>query len=269
MAYSNPYPNVSTNQALQVISYRESGNQNIYNYMHATNPNYYTAGGYYQITNTTWQNGAKLAGVDTSQYPTAISAPPEVQTQVAGKLYETYGFSPWQGNPRSAADMATLNSGGSLSYVGDNTAPVGGASTTTLASTTPDTSGQGYGSSGTSTTGGGGASYTDPTTLQTYTVNPGSTSVQASGAGYGQTTNIAASPSLLSDLNTWITGLKNSVGDWMTTALQGVLGTVGNLFARFGLIILGIVLILVALWRVMDPSGEKTREVIKGAMVAA
>ena len=48
----------------------------------ATNPTS-TASGLYGFTNPTWQQYAPLAGVDTSLYPTAASAPSTTQMQVA------------------------------------------------------------------------------------------------------------------------------------------------------------------------------------------
>jgi hypothetical protein len=48
----------------------------------AKNPNS-TAGGLYQYVDKTWQAQAPLAGVDIKQYPTARSAPAEIQHQVA------------------------------------------------------------------------------------------------------------------------------------------------------------------------------------------
>jgi hypothetical protein len=48
----------------------------------AKNPNS-TAGGLYQYLDSTWQKQAPLAGVDIKQYPTARSAPADIQHQVA------------------------------------------------------------------------------------------------------------------------------------------------------------------------------------------
>jgi hypothetical protein len=48
----------------------------------AKNPNS-TAGGLYQYIDDTWRKEAALAGVDTKQYPTARSAPADIQHQVA------------------------------------------------------------------------------------------------------------------------------------------------------------------------------------------
>lgn len=254
-------------QQLAAIMTAESGGRNVYNYMYNTNPNYYTASGYYQIVNSTWKQGAQWAGVDTSQYPTAISAPYEVQTQVANALIDHQGLQPWSGS-RANSLINQIDTGGNPTLVN---APVdgGGGATTTLASNTPDTSGQGYGSNGTSTTGGGGASYTDPTTLQTYTATPGSSSVTASGPGYGTAVQVGVESTLLSDLNTWIGGIKTSIGNWMTNLLGYAFGSVANWFARIGLIILGFILLMFALWRILDPSGEKTKAVAEHVAAAA
>lgn len=83
---------------LSAIEHFESGGRNILNYRYAENPSLYTAGGHYQITNSTWKDGAKLADVDTDKYPTAISAPYDVQTKVADALVDKYGTKPWSMN---------------------------------------------------------------------------------------------------------------------------------------------------------------------------
>jgi hypothetical protein len=81
--------------ALAAIQQRESGGRNIYTAQHAANPTGYTASGYYQIIDPTWREGAGYAGVDINQYPTAISAPFDVQHRVAQELYQRYGARPW------------------------------------------------------------------------------------------------------------------------------------------------------------------------------
>jgi hypothetical protein len=47
-------------------------------------------GGAYQFETSTWQSAAKAAGVSTTTYPTANSAPAAVQDQVAASLMTTY-----------------------------------------------------------------------------------------------------------------------------------------------------------------------------------
>ena len=85
---------------LPLIAQHESGGDpTALNYVARADPSAYargaTASGKYQMVNSTWQEGAKLAGVDTSQYPTAMSAPEDVQDKVAGAVYDKYGTKPW------------------------------------------------------------------------------------------------------------------------------------------------------------------------------
>ena len=47
-------------------------------------PNAGSASGAYQYVNSTWQYWAEQAAIDTTTYPTADSAPPEIQDRVAG-----------------------------------------------------------------------------------------------------------------------------------------------------------------------------------------
>lgn len=60
----------------------ESGGKNITNTTQGTSSG--NAQGYFQITTGTWKDFAPRAGVDLSQYPTALSAPYDVQSSVAG-----------------------------------------------------------------------------------------------------------------------------------------------------------------------------------------
>ena len=78
---------------LDIIEYAESKGKNVPNYKYGPG---FTAQGYYQITNPTWRDFAKAAGVDLSQYPTAMSAPKEVQRAVAEQIYKKRGFQPWK-----------------------------------------------------------------------------------------------------------------------------------------------------------------------------
>jgi hypothetical protein len=57
----------------------ESSGQNVTNQAEG-------AEGFYQITGPTWQDFAPRAGVDLKQYPSAISAPYEVQSKVADAI---------------------------------------------------------------------------------------------------------------------------------------------------------------------------------------
>jgi hypothetical protein len=77
---------------LAIIAQRESGNRNIRNYKYGPG---FTASGYWQITNPTWQRWGKAAGIDLSRYPTAESAPYEVQRMAAAHGWRKEGFRPW------------------------------------------------------------------------------------------------------------------------------------------------------------------------------
>jgi hypothetical protein len=77
---------------LAVIERHESDGRNVMNYR--ADP-WHTASGYFQITNETWRGTAPFAGVDVTQFPTAISAPCPVQAAVAGALFARLGVQPW------------------------------------------------------------------------------------------------------------------------------------------------------------------------------
>jgi hypothetical protein len=69
---------------LDVIAHVETGNRNIPQQIHDRNTDAGTpAGGNFQFIDPTWRRMAPKAGVDIRQYPTAMSAPPSVQAQVA------------------------------------------------------------------------------------------------------------------------------------------------------------------------------------------
>jgi len=118
-----------------------------------------TASGAYQFINSTWQQFAPLAGVDLSQYPTAVSAPPAVQDSVFAATVGQVGLQPWTcagcdtplsnylaANP-SAASLPVLSTSspatGSGTVTGTTTA---GAGTSAPASGTTGAAGKSSGS---------------------------------------------------------------------------------------------------------------------------
>lgn len=134
---------------LPAISRYESSNKNVVNYKFNSNPKMYSASGYYQITNTTWRGIAPSAGINLSQYPTAMSAPRSVQQTAATALVNKYGLQPWIGinpktgqpfNPKLATYVA--NNGGPSNFVA-----IPGNTTSTGSSPNPGTV-YGSGSSG-------------------------------------------------------------------------------------------------------------------------
>jgi hypothetical protein len=70
-----------------VFMHQETGGRNIMQQIHDRNSAAGTPGtGVLQVIRPTWQPAAKKAGVDISQYPDAINAPPHVQIQVASTI---------------------------------------------------------------------------------------------------------------------------------------------------------------------------------------
>src|SRR5215831_3584824 len=60
----------------------------------AKNPNS-SASGAYQFVDRTWRRYADARGFDTNIYPTARSAPPEVQDAVFAQAVKTNGLNDW------------------------------------------------------------------------------------------------------------------------------------------------------------------------------
>ena len=92
--------NLPKDQFLQAVAQRESGGDpNAMNYVAKADPSAYargaTASGKYQMVNSTWETAAKAAGIDTKQYPTAMSAPEALQDKAASALYDMQGTAPW------------------------------------------------------------------------------------------------------------------------------------------------------------------------------
>lgn len=96
-------PGFENTPAGQQIIGAESGNRNIPNFRFDPT---HTAGGYFQITDTNWRHYAPLVGIDISKFPNAMSAPENLQGQVAGKMYAETGIMPWAGNPKLAPPTA-------------------------------------------------------------------------------------------------------------------------------------------------------------------
>src|SRR5215475_1134977 len=66
-----------------IMQYESAEGQNIPNYKFGPG---FTAQGYYQITNENWLKIAPQLGINTAVYPSAMSAPQDVQAQVATYL---------------------------------------------------------------------------------------------------------------------------------------------------------------------------------------
>lgn len=105
-------------QALPLISKYESGNRNVLTTIQPASGPPNTASGYYQITNPTWSDFSKTVP-GASQYPTAMDAPQDVQTQVAANIYAARGLQPWSSNTNLV--NAVTSAGGGIGGIGGGT----------------------------------------------------------------------------------------------------------------------------------------------------
>jgi hypothetical protein len=235
------------------IAGAESGHRNI----PASDPSS-TASGFFQINNPTWQQFAPQAGVNLAQFPTAMSAPADVQTQVASviPLGRWTNFAPATaaavqrdfGTLNPSDTLGTINAshgGGTLAQTGVNT---GGLSTPTQ---------QGTGASnapGGGTFGGTTGTTTDP--LSGLDVPP-------AGTGYELNLGVQA------PLAKFLSDTAQAAVKTITEPAKAFLGELGNWFTRGIVILLGLLLLAFALWRVMDPGGEKLKAAVSNAVKVA
>jgi hypothetical protein len=274
----------------------ESGGKNVYNYLYNTNPGYYTASGYYQFTNSTWKQGATWAGIDTSQYPTAISAPFDVQTQVANATIDHVGLQPWAGS-RANTLLAQIDSGQNVNLI---TGPVDGGGGS-VGSLTASNIGQGTPDyyTGHDPTTGLPVTSADPnnpqfgvpgvTDWQPHYASPGGTGAgggaptgtgigTAAGAGMpgvlppvltGGPFSIGLSPGLATAVQGDVTstqqtaqniasGAESATGSAFRAAWSGLLGGIEDWVARWFLVAAALVLIAIALWRMVSPENRQT-----------
>ena len=83
----SPTPGASYESPLDLVARLESGNTNVSQKIHDINTDRGTpAQGYFQIIDPTWRAHAKAAGVDINRYPSAITAPRDVQIAVASAI---------------------------------------------------------------------------------------------------------------------------------------------------------------------------------------
>lgn len=80
-------PGAAFTTPMDLVAKLESGNRNIpQGIVDANTARGTPAGGYFQIIDPTWQRYAGAAGVDVKQFPTAMSAPRDVQAKVASAI---------------------------------------------------------------------------------------------------------------------------------------------------------------------------------------
>lgn len=260
----------------------------------AQNPNS-TASGGYQFINSTWQNLTSQSGIGT-QYATAKDAPPNIQDAVAA-----YALTK-NPNANSCSLWGTCDAYGNVTGPArypivdyQDVTPGALAEGTSGAIPTTDGSGQQYQilgpdgtpqglQYGTSTEGlppgysVGGPAGT-PATGNNPNIGPGSLGAdvgyvppastggpEATGLSPGAASTIAGvGTSIGGSIGNAITG----VGTTFKNFFEGWLASLENWVGRGFLILIGLVLLAIALWRVMDPDGSKAQAALRGAEVAA
>lgn len=126
------------------------------------------------------------------------------------------------------------------------------------------TTGMPIGGGNTIGTGVGGASGTGG-----FTGTGDAISASQPGVLLDQPFTFGLTGGLSNAVNNWITGAETAVGNWMTNALKNVFGSAINFTERGLLILLAIVILGIALWKVMDPDGSKTMTLVKAGAEAA
>lgn len=185
-----------------------------------------TASGYYQITNTTW------AGIPTSitgGYPTAMSAPADVQANAAAYLYNQSGFASWAPyNSNLAAAISSQGGASAFPTPGNYAAPSGlpGEADWTQAAVL----------AGTNTS----PNQTAPVSGTTQFDSAGNPILPPDQQPF-MDPQFPTTPGQFSPATLAGTG---GLGDFF----QNLINDIGGLFTRLFLVILGIVALGVALW---------------------
>jgi hypothetical protein len=234
------------------IAAAESGNRNVANTTATTSSG--QAQGFYQITTGTWHDFAPQAGVDLAQYPTPLSAPQGVQQQVAGYI----PLNRWAPSTVAAVQSAygPVDTGQTVGNLDltlggfSGQSPLAGHPTTsdpTAVNPTIDVGGPSFdpsipaGQQGSEfapagSTGGGS---------NLGAAQPGYVPPAATGgpAAFGLTTGLAGF--VTQSFNTITGGMAKAFSDWLSS--------LENWVGRGFLILIGLVIVAIALWRILAP----------------
>lgn len=243
-----------------------------------------SASGAYQFTTSTWQS---YAGPQiSSQYPTAADAPAAIQDSVFATAVAKNGLNDWTCpgcNPGLVAHLASNPGDANLPLFGGGQLQTGNQASPYIDVGGNPITGPSY-YTGTDANGLPAASTNPSDLTNPQPVYAGNTNAQGGGTGSnlgagqpgylppsatGGPAALGITPGLASGIGGWINGIESAVGSWATNAAKSAFATLENWVGRAGLILLAIVIIALALWRLMDPTGEKTQAVIKTAAVAA
>lgn len=211
------------------------------------------AQGAYQITTGTWSDFAAKAGISTVQYPTPNSAPLDVQTQVADQI----PLNRWAPSTVAAVQQQ---------YPGVDTSQTVGQLAQQTAGSHASYFG-GYDSQGNflgGTTDPLNYPITGATKYQQQTSDTTGSQSSGTNTGAGTGSGMPISVGLQSGFSAWL----GNVSDWIAAGFRSGFGILSNWFIRAMLILVGIAVLVVALFRLMDPDNSTIKVIAKGAMAA-
>lgn len=232
-----------TPAALGALANSESsGNASLIHYPSGYTPSGVrsSASGLYGYLDSTWQTYATQAGVDTTLYPRAYMAPASVQNQVALITPTSNWTCPGCNatasrlalNPANVSET-TIAGGPADASSGLNAGPQVGAGVTFDPST---------------------GEAIDPSNSPTSTPTPASTGADQSATG--TPVSLGLMSGFQKQLTDWITSISKGMFDAVTTPIQNFFGQAINWFERGFLIIVGLVVAAVALWKLMTPEQQ-------------
>lgn len=93
----------------------------------------------------------------------------------------------------------------------------------------------------------------------------------AAAAGVGMPLDVSIEPGLAAGIGGWISSLESGIGSSIQGAVGSVVGSAENWFGRGFLILIGLMLVVIALWAMLSKAGvaPSPGETLKGAVAAA
>jgi muramidase (phage lysozyme) len=212
------------------------------------------AAGSYQFEPSTWDSVAAAHNLNFQN--------PQDQDAAAWYLAQDQYSSKTGGSLEGAlqaGDYSSVQSAEASTWPSVN----GNGSSPSLTQTLSNGTYTGTTSSVASSTGGasdgsaGGASNASDSTTGSGTSIDNTEATGEAAAGAGTPLDISLEPGLVAGISSWLTGLENSTGSIFLGAISSVLTEGESLFVRFGLIIVGLVVLAVALFFVLGGSSRK------------
>jgi hypothetical protein len=241
-----------------IIAGQESGGSaNPLTVVNPTNTSSGHATGLFQITTGTWAQYAPIAGVTTPQGQASAVEQAQVASVIPlnrwapSTVAAVQAQYPGIDTSQPVGALANGNIGNVVLNDGSNVAP------------TIDVGGPAYDPS--IEQGQQGSEYAPTGTQQTTTgaQNLGADVGYVPPAATGGPQALGLAPGVVSSVSGWISGIESAVGTAWKSSVGGVLASIENWVSRFFLVIVGVLVLLVGLWYLMDEDGTKTATLLK------